>query len=133
MKRVCLATFLVFCFCSVICSAADCDLATNPQLQYFKALGVEMLDHPSTDTDKCGNEWKDHGTCCEEKSLVGLLEKRNLRDEQDLKALVEEVKTISRIFSAIVGKGESLFASRQQSASFKAFQKVKADCHQLSE
>lgn len=41
----------------------------NPYLSLLKMYDVQIYDSPNFDSDKCGDEWKENGTCCAPDSL----------------------------------------------------------------
>lgn len=133
MKKVFLGIFLALSLAICVRSAPGCNLASNPQLNHFKELGVKTFEKPSSTSSKCVDEWAEHGTCCEETSLISLLQSRERRDAEDLRVLVEEVREIAKIFSAVAESGELIFKSTTNSSSAEAFRRLKGHCKQLAE
>ena len=42
----------------------------NPFLAALKSQGVTIYESPQINNEKCGNEWKQFGSCCEQSTLV---------------------------------------------------------------
>ncbi len=61
----------------------------------MKKKSVKIYTTPNTTADKCGEEWIEFGTCCEEKSLETYV----IKDSGHSKLYISELSTELEIYS----------------------------------
>ena len=107
---------------SVISSNVPTCLALNPFLPSLSSKGVKVLPSPDTSVQaKCGDEWKQHGTCCETLTLTAYAIKDGKKIDVLVTATKLGVKLAAKLFVEVLDFAESLKSKQLQpkAASFR--------------
>ena len=73
----------------------------NPFIGYLVHGGVQMFDTPTINSNRCGDEWKIYGSCCEESSLVNYAIKDKAKILEASESVWVSMTSLSAIFSSI--------------------------------
>ena len=125
--------FLLFCLAvpSAICSIVKkggavsssaegkvCRRSMNPFMPSLLSQGVKLNTEPVLTTNRCGMEWKTHGTCCDEASLIKFVTEEDNQLVSNSNNLLTEVRLV---ISAI---RQTLFKMESQKSKFEGKKKV---------
>ena len=81
------ASLLLLLVSGIFSSQVDvvCSRSANPLITYLVSQKVEMIGSPKKMSGRCGIEWENWGTCCDEKSLDKYLDgvKEQYRESND--------------------------------------------------
>jgi hypothetical protein len=128
MKKFALIVFaiLAFGFCehALVAASADRGVCRNKNvfLLGFEKDRVHIYKTPQFDSDSCGTEWEQFGTCCEPRSLERYVQKDTGSIKHFLDQLVTEINMKEDMVRQFVSRVNSLKETLEETDSAKAGQ-----------
>ena len=112
MKVVQVYIILSFCLLSIICqSATVVSSCPNNNPYIIQLTQTSLYNSPKFGVNKCGDEWKTYGTCCNEYQLPSEAKNDQTRIETAVSVINDQIKQFN-------GALESLFTHIKRYASF---------------
>ena len=75
---------------------SSCSSASNPFITHLVSKGVTLKASPDKTTGKCGEEWRNFGTCCDVQSLEFYISEQQKEFKDNHKRFVEDLLELAQ-------------------------------------